>query len=106
MGPKTLELINQLDSLYNLLIQVEEKHWSQFILTCKKEIESGDFQGITRFCSSNGGMASLNDLVIHPMNNHKINLNNVNSMNDLFFEKRTKAFTIANQIKHEFNQKI
>ncbi|MEL3922040.1 hypothetical protein V1481_01605 [Aeromonas enteropelogenes] len=55
-----------------LLQSVKEKHWSTWLAHDAALIEKRDLRGIEHLLSAFGGMGSLNDLVIHPINGHEV----------------------------------
>ena len=82
------ELIAVLDRLVVLLRDDKwGSDWADWMEKSRREIASSDFHGIGRLLSAYGGMGSFNDLVAF-------------SSNDEINRLRTRAWALANLIKH------
>jgi len=90
-----------LDQTIELLDRYEEAHWSRRLGKAKKRIENRDFSGLTYLLNAYGGMGSLNDLGIHPLNGHKIDDNEVTAVNNKLDKLRGRMFEVADQIRRE-----
>ena len=101
MDPKTKELLSLLDQTIELLDRYEEAHWSRRLEKAKKRIENRDFSGVTYLLSAYGDLGSFNDLVIHPLNGHKIDDDVVPAVNEKLDSLRGRMFEVAGQIKRE-----
>ena len=72
MGPKTTELVSLLDSATALLRSCGEEHWAFWLEKDAARMRASDFGGIEHLLGAFGGMGSVNDLVLHPMNGHRL----------------------------------
>ncbi|MFM5368303.1 hypothetical protein ACET9U_00895 [Aeromonas veronii] len=72
MHPDIVKLLKYMDEAIELLQSVTEKHWSTWLAYNAALIEKSDFRGIEHLLSAFGGMGSINDLVIHPINGHEV----------------------------------
>jgi len=82
MGPKTTELVNQLDECAAFLKACSEVKWAQWLEKCSSLLKSGQISGIDHFHGAFGGMGSANDIVLHPMNGHTIEESEINAANE------------------------
>ncbi|NAT76199.1 hypothetical protein HLB25_19295 [Dickeya dadantii] len=81
MHPDIEALSQDLQVLIDFLLSVGEKHWAYWFEKNAELIRGSDFRGIEGILSSFGGMGSVNDLVIHPMNGHTINETQIQTAN-------------------------
>ena len=63
MGPKTTELVTQLDELDAVLRELDHEHWANWVAESARRLRGGDFSGITHLLDAYGGMGSLNDIL-------------------------------------------
>ena len=101
MGPKTVGLLGLLQDTVELLQDCGETHWASWMQKSKDKIKNGDFNGITLLLKAYGGMGSFNDLVIHPLNGHNVNTDEVDKVNEKLVKLRQKIYELATQIKRE-----
>ena len=101
MDLKIKELLSLLNQTIELLDRCGETHWSRWLDIARKRIENRDFSGITYLLSAYGGMGSFNDLLIHPLNGHKIDDDAVPAVNDKLDTLRGRMFEVAGQIRRE-----
>ena len=100
MGPKTEELVNEFDQCASMLRSCSEMHWAKWLEKSATLLRKGQFNGIEHFEGAFGGMGSINDLVLHPINGHTIKESDVNNYN----EKMKKHFSKAHQIIKEIRK--
>ncbi len=67
---KLQELCQSIESLVLLLGSAGETHWNNWLQTDLRRLRSGDTYALQHLLQAFGGMGSLNDLVIHPLNGH------------------------------------
>ncbi|MBJ2330213.1 DUF6966 domain-containing protein [Dickeya solani] len=79
--PDVEALSQDLPVLIDFLLSVGEKHWAHWFKKNAELIRGSDFRGIEGILSSFGGMGSINDLVIHPMNGHTITEEQIQTAN-------------------------
>lgn len=93
---KITQLQTKLSSLCALFSEVGEEHWRHRMQTAFREIANEDFGGVERILSSYGGMGSLNDFVIHPLNGHSVKEEETDAVNQNFcpsLERFTRSLT-------------
>ncbi|KAF1070122.1 MAG: hypothetical protein GAK45_00895 [Pseudomonas citronellolis] len=56
----------------HLLREVDESHWAAWLEWDAERLRDSDFQGVEHFLRAFGGMGSINDLVIHPLNGYRL----------------------------------
>ncbi|ATZ94331.1 DUF6966 domain-containing protein [Dickeya fangzhongdai] len=81
MHPDVEALSQDLQVFIDFLLSVGEKHWAHWFEKDAELIRGSDFRGIEGILSAFGGMGSINDLVIHPMNGHKITEEQIQTAN-------------------------
>jgi hypothetical protein len=99
MGPQTEKLVLELDACVLLLQSCSEKHWTEWLEKCGTDLKTGDFSGIERLLGAYGGMGSINDLVLHPMNGHTMEESQVKKSNELLRDHLSNAYSLAQDIK-------
>lgn len=72
MPPEICELAELVESASRLLGRYGEGGWSFRLAKDAVLIRGLDFYGVERLLSAFAGMDSLTDLVIHPLNGHRI----------------------------------
>lgn len=99
LGPKTAELLMVLESLSELLREVgDEAHWVNWFERDANCLRMGDFYGIEHFLRAFGGMGSISDLVLHPLNGHRIAEDEVSGTNKRLQELLGKGYELAREI--------
>jgi hypothetical protein len=99
MGPKTVELVTVLNEMVALLRNHGEVWWANWLDNDNRRIVAGDFHGITHLLSAFGGMGSLNDLVLDPINGHDIEESDVPAVNQRFQTLKARCYVLADAIK-------
>jgi hypothetical protein len=69
-----------------LLRRFGEDRWATWLDTDAARIERGDKYGLDGLLTAFGGMGSLNDLVIHPLNGHRVSTDEVDTVNQRLSE--------------------
>jgi len=82
MGPSTQKLVSELEKGAKLLRSCSENHWAEWLEKCANLLRAGKFQGIERFEGAFGGMGSINDLVLTPINGHTMQESEVSNYNE------------------------
>ena len=100
MGPKTAELLQLLQDTIELLEQYG-KDWADWMQRSRRKIKAGDLSGVTWLLKAYGGMASFNDLVIHPLNGHDVKADEVSQVNERLQDLRHRMYELAVQVKRE-----
>ncbi len=101
VGPKTAELITLLDSVIALLRSCDEEQWAPWLERDAARLRAGDFEGIAHFLRAFGGMGSINDLVLHPINGHRLTELEAAQANERLQALLSNASELARQIRRE-----
>ena len=94
------ELMSTLDEVTGLLRDVGEESWLSWLRLRMAEMKCRDISGLDRLLRSYGGMGSFNDLVIHPINGHRIDADDLNAVNDRLVQLRQRCWELARDIRH------
>jgi hypothetical protein len=62
-------------------------------------IVDGDVNGLSHILRAYGGMGSLNDLVIHPLNGHDLPAQDIEGVNSRLSVLRSRLYGAATQLK-------
>ena len=89
-GPKTKLLIQVLSRLIADLDSESESHWRTWIQRDLDSIRNSDYSGIEHFLAAFGGMGSFSDVSLASA-----------EKNEKFSENRSKAYSLALEIKRE-----
>lgn len=82
MHPEIEGLAKITQETADLLLSVGEKHWGQWLKRDAELIRRSDFRGVEHVLSAFGGMGSINDVVIHPVNGHTVTEAQIPTVND------------------------
>lgn len=81
-----------LTELQGLFDDVGEDAWHAWARDCLRLVGRGDGRGLQKVRGAFGGMGSLNDLVIHPANGHRVAPDEAPGVNERLDELRTRLF--------------
>lgn len=98
-GPKTAELIALLESAVTLLRSCDDKQWVSWLEKDTARLRASDFEGIEHFLQAFGGMGSINDLVLHPLNGHRLTEQETTQANERLRALLSRAWELARQIR-------
>ena len=99
-----VRLLRNLAAARDLLNSVGEDHWSGWMTTVHAELGSLDAHGLTRLLQAYGGMGSLNDLVIHPVNGHSIPDADVDRVNHSLAALRAALHEDATALRNDLGR--
>ena len=99
MGQKTEELILELEACANLLRSCSESHWAKWLEKSVAYLKKGQFRGIEHFEGAFGGMGSINDLVLTPINGHILKESDADTYNNKMREHFDKAHNLIKEIR-------
>ena len=99
MGPSTSELCTDLEQLVTLLQGCGEQHWSSWLARDRTAIQGSDFSGVEHFLSAFGGMGSINDLVLHPSNGHRVRPSETDEINARLRRLLARSYELASRIR-------
>lgn len=101
MHPDIVKLLKCMNEAIELLQSVKEKHWSAWLANDAALIEKRDFLGIEHLLSALGGMGSINDLVIHPINGHEVQDFAVDKANRMLQEILGEIWSLAKELYND-----
>jgi hypothetical protein len=86
-----------------MLISLGEHNWGDWMDAVHRELAADDAHGLTRLVDAYAGMGSFNDLVIHPVNGHRVEAERVNSVNIKLASLRSRMYEDASTLLHDLN---
>lgn len=101
MNTEVTKLAELIKEASDLLIVHGEKQWGSWLLADAQRVRSLDFYGVEHMLSAFGGMGSINDLVLHPMNGHKVDVNEVSIVNRRLNSLLERIYALAVKLKRE-----
>ncbi|MCL9782132.1 hypothetical protein M9194_11910 [Vibrio sp. S4M6] len=102
MGPRTKKLVLELEKAVELLRSCSENHWADWLTKSANLLRRGQFSGIEHFEGAFGGMGSINDLVLTPINGHTMQKSEV----DFYNEKLLSHLSIAQGLIKEIRDNM
>lgn len=88
-----VHLVDDLSDVIRLLDAHGEGHWASWLAERRDGIAHGDGHALRQLRSCFGGMGSLNDLIIHQVNGHRIDDADVDRVNQQLRDLLTKVWT-------------
>lgn len=89
------DLLADLDQLSHLLTSVQAEFWAAKVNKVRHHIKAGAYTSASVEMSGwFGGMGSLNDLIIHPTNGHKVTIEQTEALN-------TELQTLTSSLYHK-----
>jgi hypothetical protein len=98
LEPARAEFLEAADALAKLLQDYGEQHWAAWVTRDQQRIQQGDASGIRHLLRAYGGMGSLNDVVIHPLNGHHIAAEDIDTVNARLTQLRSRTYAAATQL--------
>jgi|SRR3954452_822900 hypothetical protein len=95
-------LLLTLRDIESILERVGEEHWRRWIAARKNDINAWYEDGVSDLLSGYGGMGSFNDLVLHPMNGHRLSDSETASINEGLSTLRSTAYRQAMELRRCF----
>ncbi len=99
MGPLTEKLVNALDECELFLRRYSEERWANWLEQVSSSLRKGNIGGIYKLESAFGGMGSISDLLIHPINGHQIDESEVEKCNKKLRVSLSKIYDLAQKVK-------
>ncbi|HEY0994660.1 MAG TPA: hypothetical protein VGD77_01595 [Gemmatimonadaceae bacterium] len=99
--PEVEELAACIESAAFLLRSCNENHWGSWLAKDAALIRASDFGGVEHFLNAFGGMGSINDLIISPINGHQVGSNEVDRANSELRSMLSKAYNLAGKLQKE-----
>jgi hypothetical protein len=97
-------LLTNLDGAVALLRTYATSFWADWLSEDRAKIADGDRYALDHLLSAFGGMGSLSDLVIHPVNGDPIHDEDIDHVNQRLNVYRHEIWTAATTMKRELNR--
>jgi hypothetical protein len=97
-------LLANVSEVRELLTQMGEDHWANWMAAVQSELAAHDGHALNRLLAAYGGMGSLNDVYIHPINGHPVVDDDVDSVNRALADMRSAMHDDATALLHELEQ--
>ena len=97
------ELRSTLVDLIELLRRVGEDHWADWLRADGERIANADASGLRHLLAAFGGMGSLSDLEIGPLNGHQTDGLDLSEANGELKALRSAAYTLARELARELD---
>ena len=94
-------LVVSATELASLLREFQAQPWADLVARGLELIEAGDRHGLNRILALQGGIGSLSDLVIHPMNSHPISEGRIDEVNSRLAALRATVFETARSLQRD-----
>jgi hypothetical protein len=101
MHPEVKELAGLVQEAADLLLAHGETHWANWMRANAQRIRDLDFGGVGGTLAAFGGMGSINDLILHPINGHKIEESDVEPVNDGLRSLLERIYQLAWRLNRE-----
>lgn len=101
MHPEVEKLANLIQEASTLLLTHGEKLWGDRLRVDAQRVRSLDFYGVEHMLSAFGGIGSINDLVLSPMNGHNIEEKDVASANEKIQNLLGRIYEVAKKLAKE-----
>jgi hypothetical protein len=96
---KREQLLKTLSEAESVLSCHGEEHWASWLRRDASLIQAGDGLGLEHLLSAFGGMGSFNDLILHPVNGHRIRDEETRPVNDRLGKLRSEIFELAEELR-------
>ena len=103
MGILTDKLVAEMDELSRLLENVGENRWGNRVREARSFLSASNYQGIEAAKAWFGTVGTLNDLVIHPINGHKVSKENLEQVNSKVRELSSNILNLVRDIERNTN---
>ena len=96
---ETLEsLLTEMSELAHLCEHVGEQSWADWAHTALTKLRGHDAGTLTGLTRAFGGMGSLNDLVIHPLNGHEVAESDISAVTERLHVLRGRIYRHAQEL--------
>lgn len=85
--------------LSEILKKYEFAQWEAWVRRDVGRIVDGDYEGVVSLLTAFGGMGSLSDVLVHPMNGHDIEPGDIDRVNAELAEARGDLYVAATDLK-------
>lgn len=97
-------LLDVLSHLAALLEKHGEHWWSKVVREDPQQLRSGYSYALDHLLSAFGGMGSLSDLVLHPINGHDVSEANIEVSNEQLAALLERVWSEASELRRSLNQ--
>lgn len=101
MHPEVKELADLMQEVSDLMISADERPWGEWFRADARRVRALDFFGVEHALSAFGGMGSVNDLVLHPMNGHCVHESDIKDVNERLRRLLSRIYTLSGKLKRE-----
>ena len=98
------QLIGAATELAEFLRLFGEDGWADWVGRDVARIRAGDRYGVDHLLTAFGGMGSLSDLLIHPVNGYDVQMADVPSANNQLTDLRARTADTARAIQHRLDR--
>ncbi|MBN1895851.1 hypothetical protein JW906_15290 [bacterium] len=103
MEQKLSRLVFLLEEAASLLRSHDENHWASWIGEDLIRLKAEDYSGAAHFLKAFGGMGSINDLILSPLNGHLLTEPETAAANEKLRSLLAEARELAEQVNREAN---
>jgi hypothetical protein len=103
MHPEIEDLSKTIQEAADFLFSVGEQHWGNWLAKDAALIRNSDFRGVEHVLNAFGGMGSINDLIIHPVNGHSVSEDQVSTANE---KLEVLLSSVAIKSKKLYNEEV
>lgn len=101
MHPEVKEFADRLQEVSDLMLSVGERRWGEWFRADSNRVRSLDFFGVEHALSAFGGMGSVNDLILHPMNGHNLHESDIENVNEKVRCLLRRIYALGDKLKRE-----
>jgi hypothetical protein len=101
MHREVAELAGLIEQAADLLLAHGETHWANWLRLDAQRIRNLDLRGVEHMLTAYGGMGSINDLILHPHNGHKLDESEVEVTNDRLGGLLGRIYDLAWRLRRE-----
>jgi hypothetical protein len=97
-------LLQHLSQTVFLLRAYQRTHWADWLQRDYDEIARGDFRGIQHLLGAFGGMGSLNDVMIHPLNGDQVTEEEGAEITATLHQLLRDIYVLATSIRRDYER--
>ncbi len=98
------DLVDALVETVALLRRYDVSWWADWLDRDRVHVQRGDAYGLDHILQAFGGMGSLNDVVIHPVNGNPIAAEDVGPVNRRLGELTSQIYAAATWLRHRLDR--
>jgi|SRR5919109_5151865 hypothetical protein len=101
MHPEVERLALLVEAASSFLHKYGEAHWSAWLSKDAARIRNLDLYGFQHVLGAFGGMGSISDLLLHPINGHRIPEAEIDRVNEALRSMLPQVYDLAQQLYRE-----